>query len=189
MQQMRFMARAPFLPPNAHRRFHHPAHGMPFPPHPGHHPGHYPPQPHFDFNGGPGGFDPNMYPSPPGGRGFPGEPDFGGMMPLHNGGMEDQDSPASSTMAPSGLSDGGPTPPLMHAFPSPPPNDFMSQQQQGQQGKDMTPLPLVGPSLSAEPCFPSPPLSQEYSSSSSSSSSSLPTGAMQMPITANGESS
>ncbi len=171
LHQMRFMARGPFLPPNARRHGLHGGRG----PHPGfppHMP--FPPTsiapPPFDYNGplpppgapgGPlppgGGFDPNCGP--------PYGPDFGGPMPPHfmgDGGpmpphMTNLDM--NAPFPPGNGPEGGCPPPMgsdesprsptsnqegnpLHAFPSPPP-----------QNQDFPPGP-GGENPSGEGCAP-----------------------------------
>jgi LIM homeobox protein 1 len=166
MHQMRFMARAPFLPPNA-RRFGGPGPGGPdprfcFPPNG--------PMPGFDPYGphGPGydpyhhqGFMPGHYGPlhPPPGAGQPGPGDMmtsldfaqgsTPLLPPHmNGsghGSEDGSSPLDS-------------------FPSPPPqNQDFQTPSPDVMGTPLPPPPPGSVPVSSEQCFPSPPLSLEYS--------------------------
>ena len=192
LHQMRFMARAPFLPPNARRfpphhgdpRFCFPPNGMPpfgdygGPPGPGFDPscgGGFPPMPPFSGPGGFGGPDGHMTdlnfpphqslpPNPP--------PQMGGNVPMsinnnnpvgHVGG---EDSPLDSFPSP---------PPQNQDYHTPPPN-----------GSEFPPLPMSSSGGQTEQCFPSPPLSLELpngsnnnsnTSSTSVSSSSAPNSA------------
>ena len=153
MHQMRFMARAPFLPPNA-RRFGAPG-GDPrfcFPPNA---------MAPFDY-GGPGGFDCNggPYPPPPP---FMAPPHFEGGMPPHFQ-QPPQPQPPSE--------DSSSSPPPLHAFPSPPPQnqDFHTPTPPGSGNGNSGGRSggSTGPNTSTEfcppneQCFPSPPLSLEY---------------------------
>lgn len=137
LHQMRFMARAPFLPPNA-RRF------------PGGPPCFPPNAVAYDFNnqGGPG-YDPHF------------QPNFNGFMPMHPDQMTSLDFAQAPPHNPDGNSPlhAFPSPPpqnqdFQHTPPPPgaaappvsaPPTDFP-------------------PTSSSEPCYPSPPLSLEYNS-------------------------
>jgi LIM homeobox protein 1 len=194
LHQMRFMARGPFLPPNARR------HGMrPMGPH-----GFMPfgPQPPFDYNGGPppgGPFDYGHHDFnvgnnfiPPGG---PYPPSSGMDMtnlenmanyhddrlggPHPRGGTESPNSNCSGGNGGGGSSSSNP----LHAFPSPPPqnqdfptasSDFPTLQQPqqsessgGNGGGGSSSCEFAGSQNNTEQCYPSPPLSLEFSSSPS----------------------
>lgn len=189
LHQMRFMARGPFLPPNARR---HGIRGasqgfppqMPFPPSgpfdfPPGVPPNGPPYPdyHHDFNSS--NFLPPNGPYPPSSMDMTSlENMTAGFPPEHA-----RDSPDSSI---SGNGGGGGNP--LHAFPSPPPqtqdfpgNDFQSGENSGGGGPGQPASNgennLGGPSAApgTEQCYPSPPLSLEYSSSPSTTCSNTAT--------------
>ena len=176
MHQMRFMARAPFLPPNA-RRFGGPGPGGPMG------------DPRFCFptpNGPMPGFDPYGPPPGPGYEpyhhpGFMGGP-YGppphGPPPPHPAGpngdmMTSLDFAQGSTPLPPQMngppgSNGGAgseesSSPL-DSFPSPPPQnqDFQTPPPDTSLPPGAAPPPASSAS-STEQCFPSPPLSLEYS--------------------------
>ena len=187
LHQMRFMARGPFLPPNARRGGgppigHHG--GPPGPRPPGFMP--FPPTgPPFDFPGShpPGGsFDGGYHHDfssgnflPPGG---PYPPSSGmdmtsleNMAGYHDQGHLGRESPNSS------CSGNGGNP--LHAFPSPPPqtqdfssSDFPSSDNTGGNGVGGSSSSEVGAvPAGTEQCYPSPPLSLEYSSSPAAATS------------------
>jgi len=209
LHQMRFMARGPFLPPNARRGPHGPIH----PGHPSIRPPGFPhmPFPHSgppfsDFPGGPGfeGYHHDFTGSgnflPPGGP-FP--PPGMDMTSLEN--MTYPDGPPGPPLghrgaeSPNSSCSGNGNP--LHAFPSPPPQnqdfssgDFPPTNGGSTPGGDSTPGSIgaaggnggessfVGgpvsnsggvsgpPGGATEQCYPSPPLSLEYSSSPASTS-------------------
>ena len=201
LHQMRFMARGPFLPPNARR-----------PPHPGMRgpPPGFPQMPFspYEFNGPPGppppgGFDyhhdfpgsgPFMPPGPPGGPGGPYPPPGMGMdmtslenmSGYHEGGPRGE-SPSSNCSGNGGAVTPGGNP--LHAFPSPPPQtqdfpsssgaDFPSAEDRGGNGgSGGAENNFIGgppPGGATEQCYPSPPLSLEYSSSPATSTSTAST--------------
>jgi len=171
MHQMRFMARAPFLPPNARRfpggpadpRFCFPPNAMPFEYGmpgfecgPG---GPYPPPPHF-MPGAPGGFGPD------GPMGMAGPPPPG--FPSGN------QAPPPPPGAPGSEEGGSP----LHSFPSPPPQhqDFSGTPTPPTTSVTDSPYTCLttatppassssSSSLSTQPneqCYPSPPLSTEF---------------------------
>ena len=163
MHQMRFMARGPFLPPNAR----HPRMGRPFPPYgadprmcfppnamppqfdyPPHHP---PPPPNFEC--GPGGMPPQGYPD----AAYSGFPMGPGAFPE---GSNSNDS----------FPNGGSENPL-HAFPSPPPQNqdypepptSSPEASSGSESGGITTLTTAVASAMSDQCYPSPPLSLEHS--------------------------
>ena len=185
MHQMRFMARAPFLPPNARRfgpgphpggpgepRFCFPPNGMP---------GFGYPPPPFD-QCGPGGPPPEGYPQ---GGFMPYPPPPGEMMtnldyaqgPMGgNGGP----MPPPTSTSEGGQADNGSTSPSLDPFPSPPPqnHDFQTPPPPPQTAD----LPAASSSSSssttpattaAGECYPSPPLSLEYSTPPNTTSQGL----------------
>lgn len=190
LHQMRFMARGPFLPPNARR-------GPPM----GHHPPIRPPGfPHMPFppssNTGQPPFDPQFN----GGsfenyhHDFTGSGNFlppGGPYPPNSGmdmtslenmanyhghdSMPRTESPNSSSSG----GNGGQNP--LHAFPSPPPQnqDFSNGDfPDGNSGS-------ASGGSATEQCYPSPPLSLEYSSSpNAATSSTTTTSTSAMPLAA-----
>merc|ERR1719216_56282 len=198
LHQMRFMARGPFLPPNARR----PPGGMRGAPPPGF--PHMPFSP-YDFNGppgppppGPGGFDyhhdfnhsgPFMPPGPHGGPPYP--PPGMDMASLeHMANYQDGLPPrgeSPNSICSNGGNGGGGNP--LHAFPSPPPQtqDFPSSsgadfpQSEGGNGGSGNSSNIGGvennflggppPGGATEQCYPSHPLSLEYSSSPATSTS------------------
>ena len=155
MHQMRFMARAPFLPPNA-RRF---GGGDPrfcFPPN----------AIAFDY-GPPGGFDP-MYPPHAGFNGFvPPHPPHPHPQQQHLDQMTSLDFAQQQSAAAGGppaaptSEDGSP----LHAFPSPPPQnqDFHQTPPPPSSTATAAASSSVAVPASSEQCYPSPPLSLEYS--------------------------
>ena len=165
MHQMRFMARAPFLPPNARRfpggdpRFCFPPNAMPFeygfPPDCGPYPG-GPPPPHGPFmpHPPPGGF----LPPPPGAS--------GGDQPLGMGGPGFSASPPKQAGSNAASEEGGSP---QHLFPSPPPqnHDFQTppppptSAASNSEGSSSFP-PASATQLPNEQCYPSPPLSSEF---------------------------
>ncbi len=169
MHQMRFMARAPFLPPNARRfggpgpdpRFCFPPNGPPMPgfdpygPPPPHG---YDPYHHQGFMGGPYGPPP---PPPP-----PGLPQNGDMTSLDFAQGSTPLPPNMNSGSGAGGSEDGSSP--LDSFPSPPPQHQDFQHQTPPPVDSSLPPPPgaapVPPITSAsEQCFPSPPLSLEYS--------------------------
>lgn len=204
LHQMRFMARGPFLPPNARR----PQGGMRGAPPPGF--PHMPFSP-YDFNGPPGpppnGVFPDYHhdfpgngPFMPQGPGGPYPPPSGmdmtsleNMANYHDGGPRGE-SPNSNCS--NGGNGGGGNP--LHAFPSPPPQtqDFPSSSGadfppseggNGGSGGDNNFLGGPPPGGATEQCYPSPPLSLEYSSSpvtSTSTASTASTSNSILPLTA-----
>ena len=204
LHQMRFMARGPFLPPNARRGGHPPLHArghhsgfphMPFPGPPVPNPSGFP-----DFNSGPGpGFEYHHdfngsnflgphgpYPGPPG-------HDMTNLENMAAGGYPEPrgESPNSSCSG-NGGNGGGGNP--LHAFPSPPPqtqdfpssSDFPTENNAaacsnsgGNGAANATPSENhFPPSSGTEQCYPSPPLSLEYSSSPSTASTNTTTTAI-----------
>ncbi len=182
MHQMRFMARAPFLPPNARRfpggdpRFCFPPNAMPFPDYG------FPPDCGPYGPGGPGGPPPPFMPHPP---------PPGGFLPPPPGAAPSADQPLG--MAGPGFN---PSPPLqkqtedgsspLHSFPSPPPQnqDFQTPPPPSSNGggnaapgsEGSTPISSSSSSSTTslaaaaaattlqpnEQCYPSPPLSSEF---------------------------
>ena len=204
LHQMRFMARGPFLPPNARRP---PGGGMRGAPPPG-----FPHMPFtpYEFNGppghphppppGPGGFDYHhdftnsgpFMPGPPGPHGGPPYPppgmDMASLehMANYQEGLPPRGGESPNSICSNGGNGGGGGNPL-HAFPSPPPQtqDFPSssngadfpQSEGGNGGSSLNSVAennfLGGPPPggATEQCYPSPPLSLEYSSSPATSTS------------------
>ena len=175
LHQMRFMARGPFLPPNARRHgIRGPTSGfppqMPFPPTG---PFDFPPGPvpggpgfdyHHDFNSG------NFL--PPGGNYPPNNMDMTSLENMAANYSENRESPDSLT----GGNGGNP----LSAFPSPPPqtqdfpgNDFPENGSGGNGGPGEN--NLGAGQGGTEQCYPSPPLSLEYSSSPSTTCSNTST--------------
>ena len=189
LHQMRFMARGPFLPPNARR---HGIRGGPgFPPQMP-----FPPNGHpFDFPPGPPGSVGPQYPDyhhdfnssnflPPGGPYPPtSSMDMTSLENMSAGfGPEPGHARDSPDSAISGNGGGNP----LHAFPSPPPqtqdfpgNDFQNSGENSGGGGGPTGHPNGENNLGAPPgteqCYPSPPLSLEYSSSPSTTCSNTAT--------------
>ena len=167
MHQMRFMARGPFLPPNARRP------GMRgFPPPP---PGMMPNDPRLCFP--PNAMPQFEYPNFECGPGMPPYPphqgEFGNQGYMQQGPPSFMESNNNDFSGPSE----SPNNPL-HAFPSPPPQtqDFpnpeppVSSSSESPIGTD-TSLTAVTSAMS-EQCYPSPPLSLEFPAGSTTPSSS-----------------
>ena len=174
LHQMRFMARGPFLPPNARR----PPNGLRGAP------GGFPQMPFYDYNGGPppgSGFESyhhdftgsvNFLPPPPGAGGPYPPSSMGDLTSLENmANYHESHMGPRGGESPNSSCSGGGNP--LHAFPSPPPQgqdfppDFPPENGSGVGGNGGG--NSTSENISTEQCYPSPPLSLEYSSSPSTS--------------------
>ena len=175
MHQMRFMARGPFLPPNARHPRMAGSRGAPFP---------YggPPDPRMMP-----GFPPNAYaPDMPYGPGPNFEMPYGAPHPAYAQGPMGPGGPSFVNPEMSGNPEFPTETSPLHAFPSPPPHaqDFPAgsmDESSRQSGPASTPetssgsdtittlTTAVASAMSAETCYPSPPLSLELGGPSASS--------------------